>query len=790
MEDRRMNGSTWFGRWLGYSDVSQIESWRPSFGAGWAHAAPASVVIGILVALALAAWFYGRLQTTKSSAVRWTLAALRGLVLAALLLVLADPNLEVTLVRFPEPVLWVGLDASDSMGIADELPAEQREPLDRASGLTASGSSVSMVPSRADYVRAFLASQDGVTTLTVQDEGDLPHDDLNHWSPSGTVTALGDSLEELSRRQLGSSLAGLVLFSDFDQNSGISPQDVVGQLGAPVFTVGVGPESAVDIGVDLLVPPTMKQAETSTLSVTVRQRELERTPVTVRVWAASLGSPEAVRIPVGEKTLTLDGSTTTTDLSFTPSSTGRFVFVAEVDSLPGETVTQNNQSRRDVRIIDDFLRLRYIESETTWEWRFVKEVFHRDKLVGMRGFRTFLRSADPIVRETNELFVSNLTLPRHEFFEADVIFLGDLPASALSTRFGEMTREFVDQFGGGLVVLGGPRFGPGQLAESPLADMLPVVVDPAGRRRDDKTFALQLTPLAAQFDFMQLGSPETGGLQPWSNLGKLPWYQPVLRVDPRATVLAEHPTDVCSDGTAKQPLIAIRPYGRGEVVYLGFNELWRLRRLHGEEYYRQFWGQLIHRLGLSHALGDQKRFVVRTDRRQYRSGDQVVITVEAYDEDFQPLSDDKLQDHQLRGEWVRPVPNDQGDRSDPLTITQLRPGVYETRVSVSDDGEHRLRVNDPITQSPVEIAVNVADLSIERRNPVRNVSLQEALASETGGRSYDLTNVQNFLKDFNPPRPRETTVEVIPLWNTWLTFCIVVGMMIAEWALRKVVNLP
>ena len=33
-------------------------------------------------------------------------------------------------------------------------------------------------------------------------------------------------------------------------------------------------------------------------------------------------------------------------------------------------------------------------------------------------------------------------------------------------------------------------------------------------------------------------------------------------------MLAEHPTATCANGK-KQPLIAIRQYGRGEVVYLG-----------------------------------------------------------------------------------------------------------------------------------------------------------------------------------------------------------------------------
>ena len=806
---------TWFTHWLGLPDATQIESWQPSFGAGWAQNHPSAVFWLMLAAAGVSFWFYRRWQPSGPEWSRWLLAGLRGSVLSLLILTLADPIVEVTLVRYPEPVLWVGLDASDSMGIADELSADERARHELQPGGPLGHSETRTRPSRADHVKGLLTTDDhdwlkqlrrkfrvqlfslsgpsGVEPLTIEDDRNKPRDELQRWVPTGSITALGDSLEELSRRQIDGSLAGLILFSDFDQNSGTSPLAAVASLKAPVFTVGVGPESAIDVAVDLLAPPTLKQAETATVSLTLRQRELEDTTVSVHVRAESL-MPDGPQFEIGSRTITLHGPTTTTDLSFTPEVTGNFVLVAEVAPITGETVTVNNQSRRDVRIIDDFLRLLFIEYEPTWEWRFVKEVFHRDRLVGTRGFRTFLRSADPVVRETNELFVSNLTLPRHEFFAADVIFLGDLPASALSTRFGEMTREFVDKFGGGLVILSGPRFGPAQLADSPMADMLPVVIDPAGRRKDGRPFVMQLTPMAEQYDFMKLGA--AGVTSPadmqhaWSNLGKLNWYQPVSRVDTRAVVLAQHPTDRCADGQTPQPLIAIRPFGRGEVVYLGFNEFWRLRRLHGEEYYRQFWGQLIHRLGLSHALGDQKRFVVRTDRRQYRSGDQVLVTVEAYDKDFQPISEMDLPEHRLLGEWQSPQADENGRTTHPLVLNPLRPGIFETRIAVAAEGEHRLQVMDPITQSPVEVAVNVADISVERRNPVRNVALQRALAVESGGREYDLSTVQQFLEDFHPPRPRETAVEIMPLWDTWWMFVLLTGLMLTEWALRKRVNLP
>ena len=114
---------------------------------------------------------------------------------------------------------------------------------------------------------------------------------------------------------------------------------------------------------------------------------------------------------------------------------------------------------------------------------------------------------------------------------------------------------------------------------------------------------------------MQLGEGEKENQQAWNNLGQLPWYQPVAAVHEQAFVLAEYPAapgDLghrCRDGKTPQPLIAIRRYGRGEVVYLAFNEMWRLRRRYGEKYYREFWSQLIYRLGMSHAMGNEMLWV-------------------------------------------------------------------------------------------------------------------------------------------------------------------------------------
>ncbi len=821
---------TLIARLLGREHVDSIDRVGVSFGADWAHNGPAWLLFGWLGLAFVSTWFYLKYQPRASRRRQVLLGLLRGTLLCLLLLILADPILEVAFSSHPRPVLWVLLDGTDSMNISDRLTDEDAARLDTANVATPDDGNPANDPAgensdnettRAALVKNWLTSEknplaqlaerfrievfqfrraDEVSGLALAtDDGTDSEIDPQHiasqYSADGPITSLGSAFNELRRRHTTTGLTAVVAVSDFDHNSGASPIEAARRLDVPVFAVGVGATQAVDLAVDLQTSLKMKKAETSNITVTLRQQELKGVPVSVRLTAHPLesGSERISGQPlsIGERSVTLAGPSTVLEFPFTPEDAGRFVFVAEVDPVVGESVVQNNRAEREVTVIDDFLRLLFVEFEPAWEWRFVKEVFHRDKLVGLRGFRTYLRSSDPIVRETNELFVPTLTLPRNEFFEYDVIFLGDMPASSLSTRFGEMVKEFVGKFGGGLVVMAGPQFGPGELAATPIGGMLPVIVDPDAQLRDDREFETQLTPLASSFDFMRLGDSDAENAKGWRNLGRLPWYQPVRRVESSATtVLAEHPRDTCVDGKTPQPLIAIRRYGRGEVIYIAHNEMWRLRRKFGEKYYRQFWGQMIHRLGLSHALGSQKRFVVRADRQQYQPDQTALITVEAFDENFEPLTGDMLDERHLTGEvWLPGRSTEALGEIRPITLSEYRPGVFETKVPVSESGNYVVRVNDPVSLEPVDVFFQVSDLSVERRSATRNRSLQESIAAETGGRSCELHDAQETLAKFDPPRLSETSVEVIPLWSTWLTFGLVICLMFAEWLLRKFANL-
>ena len=801
------------GKLLLIDDLKSIESWSIDFAAPWAEGRPALVIFASLALAACAFFFYWRLQDVASKKARAWLASSRAVILVLLLLVLAQPVLTMALAHQPRPLLVVLVDGTDSMNMQDRLSDDAIKAITKLTGDIKNTKALEE-SSRLELVRKVLTSEqlkvfeglsekyrirayaldrlDQVREIESADD-DADDFDIIHVAEQlkaeGKVTALGAAMDDLARRHRSHLLAGVVVLSDFDQNAGRPAISAAQQLGVPLYTIGLGPREVVDLSVDLKAPLDLKADEDVSVTVHVRQTGLTGRAGRVQLLSRRLGggltgSVESAFVPVAPpKTVAIDSDRFSFDIAFRPSQTGRYVLQAKFDPFDDEVLQDNNTAEREINVRDEFLKLLYVEYEPTWEWRFVKEVFHRDPLIGREGFRTFLRSADFKVRRTNEMFLETLVRPRSEFFAYDVIFLSDVPNEMLPDHFQDMLVEYVKNFGGGLVVLTGPRFGAGALANTKIGDMLPVVLDPTKRARIGD-FSPRLTPEAADQDFMMLGKDERENLLAWKNLGRLPWYQPVARKHPLATVLATHPTDRCVDGQTPQPLIAVRRYGKGEVIYMGFNEMWRLRRKYGEKYYRQFWGQMIYRLGLGRALGSQKRFQVYTDRPTYQAGDKVRITVEAFNQNFEPLEDQKLNAKLIAADAT------QEDTVSELSIPLSRDKViFETTVPVYAAGPHRLLVRDPVTREEIEVNFKVAPVTAERRNAVRDYDLQMALANQTGGKFYELHEITSLGDDLRDPDVTEITVKRKPLWSTWLVLGAVLVLMMTEWIVRKLVNL-
>ena len=77
----------------------------------------------------------------------------------------------------------------------------------------------------------------------------------------------------------------------------------------------------------------------------------------------------------------------------------------------------------------------------------------------------------------------------------------------------------------------------------------------------------------------------------WKNLPGFFWCSGVERARPGTQVLATHSSMRTSTGYL--PVLAIRPWGNGEVLFMGTDAAWRWRRGVEDTYHYRFWGQVV-----------------------------------------------------------------------------------------------------------------------------------------------------------------------------------------------------
>jgi hypothetical protein len=169
--------------------------------------------------------------------------------------------------------------------------------------------------------------------------------------------------------------------------------------------------------------------------------------------------------------------------------------------------------------------------------------------------------------------------------------------------------------------------------------------------------------------------------------------------------------------------------------------------------------------------------------------DVVTFSIQAYDENYEPLTDSKLQGNTMVAELTAPARGGGSQAVRELPLSMLRVGEYEVRFPVYTPGDYKLRVKDPITQEYMEYPFEVTSLSAEQRDATRNLALQRELAIETSGKSYDLTTVSSLPADIRTDTVALHSTNNHELWSTPLWFIAAMALMLGEWLSRKLMNM-
>jgi len=770
----------------------------------------------LLLAISGIVWFYRREKLSRLA--RATLIGLRVAIVLVLGLLLCRPTLEATLqTRRPRPVVLL-IDNSLSMATKDpRTSTADRLRLAIASGLIplaqgiAPDASVSQVPdqtpdalTRADLVRLAVAhpglklleelGKQGPVQIKLFGQGVTSSNptaanqplDIPGFTAGEPASALGDALLSLISvdAEIDRPAAIVVLSDGVEQNSQVALEQAAQkckQLHVPLHCYGIGSSELVSLQIkSVTLPDALFMEDTANPQIAWRANGLKGDPLSI---ALTLGDVVVARKEIPAK----NGEHITETIPFAVPKSLRadgpvdFGVTITGPALADAPLPVIEFSKR-VRLVDRKVRVLLVDQTPRFEAKFLMATLLRDRRVEPAFHFT---GNDPAGMQTAP-FVASLPSTRSELFQYDLIFLGDVPPEVWGQERLTWLRDLVRE-GAGLVFIAGRRHTPAAYMKTPLAEVIPVesadTMPPFDDTLQTEAYQPVLSAAGQRHEMLALADQTEENLAIWRNLAPLYGAFPVQKLRPGAVALMNHPTRKAGD--APLPVIALQRYGRGQVLFLGMDETWRWRADVGDKYFNRFWGQVVYQLGLPRLLGGARRVQFSLERTEQHIGQPGFVYVRAYDNDYQPLMDAKLQ--------AKVVPLDRtgkpsGEAYQPLTLEAIpgQPGEYRALLNNDRPGRFLLTLDAP---EPSQMPFHVDYPANDERIPApMALERLKGAAAATGGGFYREEDLHKLPGGVHGQEGAFTFRRDAVLWNP-LALLVVVALFAAEWIVRKLTNL-
>ena len=729
----------------------------------------ALVLAGVAVALAVLS-YRRALSSTKFS---FALLGIRVALIGLIVFCLFRPVLIVKAAMAQQNFLAVLIDDSRSMQIGDADEGQARGDFARHQFGDRTAATLKRLSDKF-VVRTFRFSSNATRLATPSE-----------LTFGGVETKLGAALDGARQELAGLPLAGMVLVTDGADTTDAALADAVLSLKAaalPVFTVGVGQERlARDIQVDRVSTPRQALKGTSLLiDVVVRQTGYAGSSVTLDV-------EDAGRI-VGTQQVTLpaDGEPASVRVRVMAADAGPRVFKFRVSPQPDEVISQNNARESLIDVVDRPERILYYEGQPRFEMKFIRQAVKDDKNLQVV---TLLRTAESkylrLGVDDPEHLAGGFPKTREELFAYRGLILGSVEASAFTGDQLRMIAEFVEKRGGGLLVLGGPAaFAEGGYAGTPVADVLPVVLDRAVRAANGKLAATPVlvrpTRAGEGHAVTQIAATEAASRARWPELPELTTVNTIRAVKPGATVLLSG-----ADGRRRDLVVlASQRYGRGKAIAQPVQDSW-LWQMHAkmsveDQTHENYWRQLLRWL----VDGVPDTVDVHTVADRVQPGEPVTLVADVVDRAFVELNDAKVVAHVRR-------PNGTVDTV-PMQWTGEQNGEYRATFPTVEGGLYTAEVEAVRGTTPVgrtATQVRVVPSDAEYFDAAMQAARLRRIAEETGGRFYTAGAISGLPEDLQYTGRGVTTIEELELWHMPIVLLTLLGLMFGEWGLRRRVGL-
>jgi len=592
---------------------------------------------------------------------------------------------------------------------------------------------------------------------------------------------LSGAIASVRERYRGRPVAGIVLLSDGGDTSTTTLTD---QSIPPVFALGVG---AKTVGRDREVS-----------SVTAAEAIADDSRIDLAVSAVSHGhgtEPIPLQLLENGKPIEVrrvapaaDGVPVHAVFQVAPARGSAVVYSVEIPLATGELVPENNARSVLVQAPARQRHVLFVEGAPGFEHSFLKRAWAADpgldvdsivrKGKNEQGTDTYYIQA---AQSRGNALASGFPSRAEDLFAYDAVVLANVEPGQLTRDQEELARSFVGQRGGGLLVLGAKSFARPGFADTPIEEVLPLELSEAGdavlpASSSKGMNRVSLTVAGESHPVMQLGADLGETRKRWDATPALASTASLGGPRPGASVLAM----AGSVGGGTRPLVAVQRYGEGRSLIFTGEGAWRWRMLlpSSDRSYDTFWRQAVRWLALSSTDPVTIRLPAEAS-----PGDTLPVRLVARTATFTPQA----------GATVEMQVTSPSGRSEPVHVVASREagdndGVYIGRFRADAPGVYRIRATAAVGSTALgsaSAAMLVGGSDPEMADPRLNQQVLQRLALRSGGGLVSAAESAAIADRLRAAVPAARLAVTHELWHTGWSFAAILGLLVAEWLLRR-----
>ncbi len=701
------------------------------------------IALAFVVTVVLTYLYYRRTNPMLARGWRVTLGILRGLALAALFFVFAEPLVIVRHENVKPPTVAVLVDNSASMA----QNRKSKPQFERMSEILKEVDD--RIPQNARVLQ--YAVSDSI-------RANAPLDG------SSPVTALGNGLSYLSDAMKDENLQRVILLSDGASNLGKNPASEAKKLGVPITTIGFGdPNPLPDIRiVDVKNNAVGFVGKDFPIEVTVQSRGFEklRVPVRLRQGKATLA----------EKDLDLvgEGRQQTVKLTFEPKHEGDLVLELSVPAQTNEESDKNNNKQIHVKIRKSQIKILLGAAYLNWEFGAMRKALESKK-----DFQVDSYIDSPQRIAGTVAFPNNIDA----LSEYDALILYDFNASWLHDHR-QLLDAFFDRTGKGMFFLAAENFG--NSSKRPLTSKILPYDFTELRTVIEKRTKFNLTERGKIHPLLRLSED---GEETQKRLQQLPpflGYLDAINPRPDAVVLADVPSQ--TNTAENTPIMAAQRYRNGKVACLSAFPFWKLDMAAGAEaradstYARLMENAVLWLVSRE----DLDRIAIIPSKPIFISGEAVDLQARVLDESYVPVEDAQVEAALF-------------SKEDPTDTTFVsfrydRPGYYSAELHYLPPGNYQLngtvKRNDLAIGAPNATFV-VEPYTLEDLSQISNFDLLKRVSDLTGGKFYTVDKLSDMPMITDLQSQTIVRRSEFALFDNLYLLIFIILLLCTEWYLRK-----